>query len=1044
MPYSALPNPAYPQTNFISSDTTIYVGATGSDGYDGLTPSTPFATFKKAWETAQTYTIVGAAVLYIQFQKGIYSVTNHSAFFPTDLYHPQGGNIIIQGDPTAIKERYLWKVGSYNWDLAPMSFYGHTGEVNLWSSALGVTHGFTGEDVGGYVAIVNQTISKGSYGVPNFGDGVTDTKWDRNYVLRHAFNHGYPYEEGDGILGLAKIVSATAAGQTLGLAFRNINMDTRLVGFIGTNANSTDHPNGKITGGLRNTNNTWCGVANNYPEAQYSEPIGYYGNPGWSAGAGTTAFPAQPSGLTYISDDVISVVNYPVIIRSSGAATSSPIQMITPGARIRAIRNLMFVRAEYDGATYGSQPLVNGLARTNLANSVGLTDTDSPAISLFGNVETSIRHIGVLGYPTGLQVTKGAKVYDYSPSSVIDSAHTYFRRTPVFMASHVRQDGIQCYDNGYIKFGVFDTSALNYCYNVYIQSERRGVAAQSGSEIHLEDLYSSVAIGNIPYFRISLNLPIFAGSTAGNTAGFYNSWNTSTYKGGAAVFTSGGLKIGRVVNVVAGPTLTAWTNANATWAGGMTAGQNGPQYTQRFDLYGYKLDNYTLATRNIWLGSAPVQDPFEFRAYSNSDETGFVSGITIGKNIVYLQGFNGATVAGTTTSNNGLSFGISGPEKDGGYYNAEKRTDSNISTQVNSKICLRNAVLDGGYIAMTTNYSTDLISVDESVSIKSYNHTGIGAYRGVIDIQPFASVAIKNPGFGYPFAGVRANATDYPYLTGSACALGAAAGGTIKLSSYNTVVAIGWPQGADRAHNGADGGAYGMIATGTGVSLSAKRELHNLFSASYNSKIESYGVASSYCYADDGGVYNDYLYTGSDGGIIHARYGGKITGVMGVGQPAWSGSQTVPYESTDDSIYGYEGTNTTYTTSLLTGISAGITQSGAIHGLLATRRTWQPNNTSYSALQPLYNVRSDDTAHYEWWKGFRSKIGRLGRAAPSGSPSSGGSGSLYTRIPAMRSAPTSQADAGTFITGITMAAGYTWGSPLGKVVINGLIMPSGY
>jgi hypothetical protein len=1034
MPYSALPNPAYPQTNIISSDTTIYVGTTGSDGYDGLTPSTPFATFSKAWQTAQTYTIVGDSTLYIQFQKGIYNISNHDAFFPSDLNHPQGANIIIQGDPTAIKERYLWKVGSYNWDLAPMSFYGHTGEVNLWSSSSGLTHGFTGEDIGGYVSIVNHTLSKGSYRVSNNGDGVSDSKWSGDYVLRHAFNHGYPYEESDGILGLAKIVSATADGQTLGLAFRNINADSRVIGYFGT-----DHGSGKVGGGLRNTI-PWCGISNNYPESQYSEPIGYYGNAGWSAGAGTTAFPAQPSGLTYISDDVFSVINFPVVFRVSGNASRQSIRMITSGSRIKAIRNLMFARAEYDGDTYGAQPLVNGLARNyNTLQPSGPVS----AFYMLGNVETSIRHIGVLGYYNALQLQKGAKIYDYSPSSTIDSSWNYLRRTPVLMASHIRSDAIQAYDNSLVQFGVFDSSSLEYSCNTWIQAYQRAIAIASGSVVRLEDLYSSTVIGQLPNFRISLNIPIFAGSTVGSTAGFYNSWSTSTYKN--ATLLVNGTKIGRVVYVVPGPTLTAWTNLNATWSGGMSAGQNGPVYTQRVDFYGYKLENYTLCNRDSWLAGAAADDKCEIRAYSNSNETGFVSGITVGKNIIYLQGFNGATIAGTTTSGGGLSFGISGPNQDGGYYNANKSSYSNIQLLNDSVFTVRNAIIDGGYVPLCTNYTTDTITVDESISVKSYNHTALYAARGKINISPYAVVAVKNPGFGYPFSGVDNNATSYPYFGGCAVAIRSEALGAVNMGGINTVVAIGWPQSVASAHGGADGKAYGLRATGTGVNVRSRQDLNCLFAARYNSTINSYGVYGSYCYADDGGVYSDALYTGADAGFIFAAYGGKITGVMGVGQPAFTGSQTVPYESTSDtSRFSHAGDSKTYITSILTGISAGITQSGAIHEKLATRRTWQPNTTSYSALQPLYNVRSDDVSHYEWWKGFENKIGRLGRAAPSNSPSTSGGGSLYTRVPAMRSAPTGQADAGTFITGVTMAAGYTWGAPMGTVTNNGLIIPQGY
>ena len=144
--FSPLPSPSNnPLQNLkvIAQDTTIYIapgwlgsaGKTGSAGSwtgqtlgndstgDG-TLSKPFATLKKAWETAQQSVISGNATLTIQFQKGIYDLnggTTHDNFFPDNLYHPQGGNIIIQGDPVAVKQKYLWRVADYSWDLGKIS-----------------------------------------------------------------------------------------------------------------------------------------------------------------------------------------------------------------------------------------------------------------------------------------------------------------------------------------------------------------------------------------------------------------------------------------------------------------------------------------------------------------------------------------------------------------------------------------------------------------------------------------------------------------------------------------------------------------------------------------------------------------------------------------------------------------------------------------------------------------------------------------------------------------------------------------------------------
>ena len=137
MAYSHLPypsNPALEQLKVLATDTTIYIapdasGKTGSTStWTGLTygndasgdgtMAKPFATLKRAWTEAQKYTIVGNAVLTIQFQKGIYNYTYTTTDtgtnpFPTNLYHPQGDNIIIQGDNTGINQRYIYNVNYY-------------------------------------------------------------------------------------------------------------------------------------------------------------------------------------------------------------------------------------------------------------------------------------------------------------------------------------------------------------------------------------------------------------------------------------------------------------------------------------------------------------------------------------------------------------------------------------------------------------------------------------------------------------------------------------------------------------------------------------------------------------------------------------------------------------------------------------------------------------------------------------------------------------------------------------------------------------------
>ena len=42
---------------------------------------------------------------------------------PDNLYHPQGSNIIIQGDPTAINQRYLYRVKNYSYYCCHQIYY---------------------------------------------------------------------------------------------------------------------------------------------------------------------------------------------------------------------------------------------------------------------------------------------------------------------------------------------------------------------------------------------------------------------------------------------------------------------------------------------------------------------------------------------------------------------------------------------------------------------------------------------------------------------------------------------------------------------------------------------------------------------------------------------------------------------------------------------------------------------------------------------------------------------------------------------------------
>jgi len=426
--FSALPNPFYPQFKFLNSDTTIYIGATGNDLNSGLTPLAPVATLKKAWDIISTYTIVGNAKVYIQFQKGVYNVTSPNTFFPENLYHPQGENITIQGDPSAFKQQYLTTVKDYTFDMSKWGHWGHTGTVNLWgrtaapnaaaSGSGSRNHGYTAEDLGTYVAISNAafgaeyhyydyqnslyTYNYSTVGlIPRYRSGSTD-------VANHmqAFNsypdmwygHGTSADDGFGIVGLARIVEATADSVNLGLAFKNINRDTR-----SSAVSLPDDSAGKVG----NSTQTYSlhGVASGYPQSQLHFPNGYYGatgnitpigynNNNYVMAGWPAAYPsAATAGVSnVITTDPYLVSNYPVVLKITGNHNTRP-AISLKNCRLGGLINLCFVNGSWEGTSAGSMSLSRGL--NDYIGPMGYWHNATPPVIAMENSELDIRHIGI-------------------------------------------------------------------------------------------------------------------------------------------------------------------------------------------------------------------------------------------------------------------------------------------------------------------------------------------------------------------------------------------------------------------------------------------------------------------------------------------------------------------------------------------------------------------------------------------------------------------------------------------------------------------------
>jgi hypothetical protein len=467
MAYSSLPFPG--NTNLenlrvIAEDTTIYIapannglGKTGSaPGWTGLTwgndttgdgtLAKPYATLKKAWDKAQDYIVTGDAILTIQFQKGIYGYTydlndETTNPFPQNLHHPQGQNIVIQGDLNAIKQRYIYSVKDYSWDMSRWSQYGHTGTVNTWygsdkygtvSSINGTTsHGFTGEDEGCFAAVTNAFMGgmaywNNSYYLDRKNGVYSGNKYQRgadtgHHFGRYFFNHGLSYEEANAICGLSKIESAAANPYDLKMQFKYQNLDGRIMLFPQISAGANK---GRLDGGLGNALD-YAEISSNYPEPQYSVPNGYYGptasvnssnavvQPNLELENATTYgknqnsganwnYPGRDSGQIHITDDAHLLTLFPVVIRVNTANNEfkvGSVPLLLDGSSIRSIRNLMFVNANYDKPTYASTNICEGMdAQISMSR---LKYPMSPLMVLKNGASTSVRHIGIHGYGFG-------------------------------------------------------------------------------------------------------------------------------------------------------------------------------------------------------------------------------------------------------------------------------------------------------------------------------------------------------------------------------------------------------------------------------------------------------------------------------------------------------------------------------------------------------------------------------------------------------------------------------------------------------------------
>jgi hypothetical protein len=723
----------------------------------------PFATLKRAWTEAQKYTIVGNAILTVQFQKGIYNYTYTTSDtttnpFPTNLYHPQGDNIIIQGDPTGIKQRYIYKVKDYSWDLSRWGFYGHTGTVNTWyavhsggqtapnypnPTCTGFTaHGFTGEDEGQYATISNAYMGGGGGGWICYRDrmnGVNSGRYNsvNDYTWgRYVFNHGLSYEEAYAIVGLARIEGASGSTEDLKLQFKYQNLDARIHTYPQTSLNTTG--NGRIGGGLGN-GISFCTIANNYPEPQYSNPNGYYGptfgivggtsgtlitpntgalltavsHMGYDSGVNIT-YPAR-GAESHVTDDAHLLTSYPVVIRSrsSGNFTDSigtdalPIPLVLSGCNIKSIRNLMFVNANTEGATWDAKPPMTGLdsiVTMKLGSLVlGAAYPSAPELMLLEDgSRTAIRHIGCLGYGKGStilgSITVNNSTLTADPVWDATNALTYqasihgvggqdvfpelgsIANTPVFFASHGGGIFVEG-ENSFVDLQVgsvvgrvanrLHTDATTW---MQVTDTSSGILAYSGARLNLATTHI-INASNLPGFeRLRLDLPVFAGATltSGITGAFFIPEILSNSRGGyyksiIGYKNTGGTRV-PVLKVLAvgsagasyGPN-TGWTAA--TWQGGTSSLSSytaRPVWTQPVYLYALRLNQVGMDTdASIRAWTSVAGNTLEFFAYQTDGTEGTTvpnEYLALGKDGIRFGTTGGYTLSGAIASAN--NYGI--------------------------------------------------------------------------------------------------------------------------------------------------------------------------------------------------------------------------------------------------------------------------------------------------------------------------------------------------------------------------------------------------
>tara|TARA_B110000503_G_scaffold122343_1_gene186817 strand:+ start:363 stop:3512 length:3150 start_codon:yes stop_codon:yes gene_type:complete len=801
MAYSHLPypsNPSLEQLKVLATDSVIYLSPSGNDGTGDGSLAKPYRTLQKCMDVARTYTIVGSATLYIRFLRGEYTLTG-----TIDLYHPQGGNLIIEGDPDAFQQRTLFQVESYNWSLQNFAGGGHTGTVRLWdgvTSGDATMHGFTGQDQGMYFTITNAAIgSRDGYvqgsatrqGVSSLNNG-SNGSYTHLFHGDRFFNHGFSYEEGEGILGIGRVLAATADTAVMTVQFQNINIDTRCLVHNLSN------------GGLGNIND-WAGVGSNYPENQYSQPVGYYGSSSWEHDTDPAKGFPQKSTTTsssgaYITPDPYLLSTYPVVLRSDYSSNTGT--LLLKNGILKAIRNIFF-------ASNNDPYTVNGTTGATLNYSQALSAITDQGHRHGGNgtalvVENGsigIRHLGFYGVGTALSAY-GSKVYAYydntgytgsAPISSQGGLSTYAKQntidnSPILCTTQCKHGIVS--KNSTIDFsnssGLNRNNGIDYRHNgSYISTTSRSVELFS-TTLRANSMHINCD-SDVPKFTMRIVVPIFPGMTSpsGGSASFtaFEDNNSGTMKYWQA-FPTAKVFIG---SAAAGTdTEIAYVNyvkdlgsiSGSTVVQGGTAGA-GISYTSPatdfriFDLYGWRIspnaasvtESLKYMTLNdirigITQNNSNAGGTLSVRFYKDAAATGVSAEYIVSKGSVLVSGFNGVRQGyinmQDTTSPSGVSaapqfvnlFKSSGSPTDPAIY--MNSTANALSVLDQSSVLIEKSlnITNGGYIPVDVRGNSTLTIGDAQTStiangaVPSYVPTD-NSNIGMLSVRNYGKIALS-------------------------------------------------------------------------------------------------------------------------------------------------------------------------------------------------------------------------------------------------------------------------------------------------------------